>query len=179
MTPCIQLRVEERPQGRVAHVTINNRRKLNTLTSALMTEFIDTCERLAEDDALRAVVLRGAGDRAFVGGADLREMAGLDETSAEGFITLVHRVCAAPRRLAVPVIAVLHGWVLGAGLELAASCDLRLANSNARFGMPEVRVGIPSVVEAALLPTSSAGAAHAGCCSPAPPSTPPVRWNGG
>jgi enoyl-CoA hydratase/carnithine racemase len=98
------------------------------------------------------VVLRGAGERAFVGGADINEMAVLDQDGAERFITLVHRSCAALRALPVPVIAVIRGWALGAGLELAAAADLRIAAREARFGMPEVRVGIPSVVEAALLP---------------------------
>jgi enoyl-CoA hydratase/carnithine racemase len=79
-------------------------------------------------------------------------MATLDAASAEGFITLVHRSCDCLRALPVPVIARINGYALGAGLEVAAACDLRIAASNAVFGMPEVKVGIPSVVEAALLP---------------------------
>jgi len=82
----------------------------------------------------------------------VHEMAALDADRARGFITLVHHACDAMRRLPVPVIARLHGVTLGAGLELVASCDIRIAANAARFGMPEVRVGIPSVVEAALLP---------------------------
>ena len=70
----------------------------------------------------------------------------------EAFITLVHRTCDCLRELPVPVIARVNGYALGAGLEVAAACDLRVASSNAVFGMPEVKVGIPSVVEAALLP---------------------------
>lgn len=68
-------------------------------------------------------------------------------------MTLVHETCAAFRDLPVPVLARIEGYVLGAGLEVAASCDLRLTAADARFGMPEVLIGIPSVVEAALLPT--------------------------
>jgi enoyl-CoA hydratase len=136
----------------VAWVTIENAAKLNTLNRAVMTALITVVERLAEDPALRAVALRGAGTQAFIGGADIAEMAGLDAESARAFITLVHRSCDAFRRLPVPAIACIHGWTLGAGLEVAAACDLRFAGSNARFGMPEVRVGVPSVVEAALLP---------------------------
>ncbi len=94
----------------------------------------------------------GAGDRAFIGGADIRDMAALDATSAGEFISLVHQTCDVIRRLPVPVIASIQGYILGAGLEIAAACDMRIAADNARFGMPEVRVGIPSVVEAALLP---------------------------
>jgi enoyl-CoA hydratase/carnithine racemase len=99
------------------------------------------------------VVLTGAGGRAFVGGADVRELAALrDEPEAEAFITEVHQCCDAVRRLAVPVIARVQGYVLGAGLELAACCDMRVASSDSHFGMPEVKIGLPSVIEAALLP---------------------------
>jgi enoyl-CoA hydratase len=136
----------------VAWVTIENAAKLNTLNRAVMTALIASVERLAEDTALRAVVLRGAGTQAFIGGADIAEMAGLDAASARAFITLVHRSCDVFRRLPVPAIACIQGWALGAGLEIAAACDLRYASNGARFGMPEVRVGVPSVVEAALLP---------------------------
>jgi enoyl-CoA hydratase len=136
----------------VATVVIDNAAKLNTLNSAVMTGFVDAFDRLSQEVALRCVVLRGAGERAFVGGADIREMAALEREGAARFITLVHRCCDAPRRLSVPVIARIQGYALGAGLELAASCDLRVASEDAIFGMPEVRIGLPSVVEAALLP---------------------------
>lgn len=136
----------------VACITVANAAKLNTLHSALMTELIGAATALADDAALRAVVLRGAGTRAFIGGADITEMARLDRGSARAFITVVHRVCDAFRRLPVPVIARIQGYVLGAGLEVAAACDMRVAAADAVFGMPEVRIGIPSVVEAALLP---------------------------
>jgi enoyl-CoA hydratase/carnithine racemase len=79
-------------------------------------------------------------------------MAALDPASAREFITLVHRTCDCLRKLPVPVIAAIDGYALGAGLEVAASCDLRVATTRAKFGMPEVKVGIPSVVEAALIP---------------------------
>ncbi len=136
----------------VVCVTIANAAKLNTLNRAVMTALIGAVEGLAADPALRVVILRGAGERAFIGGADIGEMATLDAASARDFITLVHRSCEVFRRLPVPVIARLQGFVLGAGLEVAASCDLRVAATDATFAMPEVRIGIPSVVEAALLP---------------------------
>ena len=136
----------------VACVTIANAAKLNTLNRAVMTALIDAVGALAGEPTLRAVVLRGAGSRAFIGGADITEMATLDASSARAFITLVHRCCEMFRRLPVPVIARIQGYALGAGLEVAAACDMRVAASDAQFGMPEVRIGIPSVVEAALLP---------------------------
>ena len=150
--PSVSVRLDERPLGTVAHVTIENAAKLNTLGHALMIEFVEKVEALARRDDLRAVVLTGAGGKAFVGGANIIEMAALDRDGAQAFITLVHRCCASLRALPVPVIARVNGYALGAGLEVAAACDLRIASSNAVFGMPEVKVGIPSVVEAALLP---------------------------
>lgn len=142
-----------RGDGFVATVTIRNERRLNSLNAALMDALAATLDGLAREEDLRAVVLTGAGPKAFVGGADIAEMAGItDEAGARAFITRVHACCAAVRAVPVPVIARIHGFAFGAGLELAASCDLRVASEAARFGMPEVRLGIPSVVEAALLP---------------------------
>lgn len=144
---------EERPEGgHLVRLTIDNAAKLNTLNRALMVEIIETLAHLHADPALRLVIVTGAGARAFVGGADIRELAGLDQDTARDFINLVHRTCDGFRRLPVPVIARIDGYALGAGLELAAACDLRVASERAILGMPEVRVGIPSVVEAALLP---------------------------
>ncbi|HYZ32175.1 MAG TPA: enoyl-CoA hydratase [Crenalkalicoccus sp.] len=143
-----------RPEGgEVAFVTIAHEAKLNTLNAALMARFVEAIRALSVDGALRAVVLTGAGAKAFIGGADIAEMAAIaDAAGARGFIGAVQASCAAVRDCPVPVIARVNGWTLGAGLELAAACDLRLAAETAQFGMPEVRVGIPSVVEAALLP---------------------------
>lgn len=148
----VDLRLDARERGTIAYVAVDNRAKLNTLDSALMREFIGTVEGLAARDDLRALVLSGAGDKAFIGGANIPEMAALDQSSARDFITLVHRTCDCLRRLPVPVIAAIDGYALGAGLEVAASCDLRVATTRAKFGMPEVKVGLPSVVEAALIP---------------------------
>jgi enoyl-CoA hydratase/carnithine racemase len=150
----IDLRFDDRgAAGRVATVTIDNAAKLNCMSQPVRTGFLSAFAELARDDRLRAVVLTGAGGRAFVGGADVRELAALrDEPEAEAFITEVHRCCDAVRRLPVPVIARVQGYVLGAGLELAACCDMRVASSDSHFGMPEVKIGLPSVIEAALLP---------------------------
>jgi len=150
--PRVELAVEERGAGRIARLTIDHPGKLNILNRALIDELARVVEGLAADDGLRAVVLTGAGERAFIGGADIRDMAALDRAGAAPFITALHRACEALRLLPVPVIARIHGFALGAGLEVAAACDLRIASEHARFGMPEVKVGIPSVIEAALLP---------------------------
>ena len=149
----VRVELVKRAGGVVARVTVDNERKLNTLSSALMVRFVEEIEKLGSLEALRALVLRGAGRRAFIGGADIVEMSALDEETARAFITGVHRCCDCLRRLDVPVIARIEGYALGAGMEIAAACDLRIAAEGAVFGMPEVRLGIPSVVEAALLPT--------------------------
>lgn len=145
-------RIEVASDGTVARVTVCNAAKLNVVGSALIRELTDAFVALSADAALRAVVLAGEGSRAFIGGADIREMAGLDPASARAFISLLHGACAAIRACPVPVIARMQGYTLGAGLEVAACCDLRIAGAGGKFGMPEVRVGIPSVIEAALLP---------------------------
>jgi len=152
MTARVDLRLDLRGGSTVGYLTVDNRAKLNTLDRALMREFIAALETLAPREDLRALVLTGAGDKAFIGGASIPEMAALDTDSARDFITLVHQICDGLRRLPVPVIARIDGFALGAGLEVAVSCDLRVASTRAQFGMPEVKVGIPSVVEAALIP---------------------------
>jgi enoyl-CoA hydratase len=153
MSAYVAVRHEEHARGRVAFVAVDNQTKLNSLSSEVMAEFVATFRDLAADPALRAVVLTGAGDKAFIGGANIDEMAAVT-SPAEGraFILKVHGCCQAIRDLGVPVIAAVNGFCLGAGLEVAAACDMRLAADTAVFGMPEVRLGIPSVVEAALLP---------------------------
>jgi enoyl-CoA hydratase/carnithine racemase len=138
--------------GFVARVTIDRAAKLNALDRTLMAEIIEAVTALADDPALRLAVVTGAGGRAFIGGADIDALAALDADSARGFITAVHVCCDAFRHLPVPAIARIDGYTLGAGLELAAACDFRIASDRSVFGMPEVRIGLPSVVEAALLP---------------------------
>lgn len=139
-------------RGSVARIVIDYQARLNILNSELISQLTAAAKSLAANERLRVVVLTGAGDRAFIGGADINEMAGLDIQSARAFISRLHEACVAIRDLPVPVIARIDGYCLGAGLEIAASCDLRVASDQSTFGMPEVRVGIPSVIEAALLP---------------------------
>jgi enoyl-CoA hydratase len=138
--------------GFIARVTFDRAAKLNALDRTLMAEIIEAVTGLADDPALRLAVVTGAGGRAFIGGADIDELAALDADSARAFITAVHVCCDTFRHLPVPAIARIDGYTLGAGLELAAACDFRIASDRSVFGMPEVRIGLPSVVEAALLP---------------------------
>jgi enoyl-CoA hydratase/carnithine racemase len=147
------VRLETRDDGLIAHVTLDDEARLNVLGSELMSAFLRAMESLSHEHDLRCIVLTGAGERAFVAGADIGEMADIaSPTEALAFIGKVHACCEAVRACPVPVIARVNGHALGAGLELAVSCDLRVASEAASFGMPEVRIGVPSVVEAALLP---------------------------
>jgi len=135
----------------VRHVFLDRPQKANALDSAGLENLKTGFERLRDDPDLRVVVLAGKG-KTFCGGADIAELKKLDASSGARFVERIHEVCAAIRALPVPVIAQLHGAVIGAGLEIAAACDLRVAAEGTKFAMPEVKLGIPSVVEAALLP---------------------------
>jgi enoyl-CoA hydratase len=152
-SPKIHVRLDQQRAGTVAYVTIDNARRLNAMNGALMDALANTMAELGGDDALRVVVLTGAGSKAFTAGADINEMADIkDAVQAEAFIARLHRCCDAIRNLPVPVIARIHGYCFGGGLELAAACDVRIASDASTFGMQEVKIGIPSVIEAALLP---------------------------
>lgn len=148
------LTVERRatPAGEVAAVRLHGRTRLNLIGSRMLEDAAAGLSALAAEPDLRCVVLRGAGPDAFVGGADLKELGTLTRDTAARFIRSIHGVCAAIRDCPVPVIASVEGVCLGGGLEIAAACDFRICSRDARFGMPEVRVGVPSVIEAALLP---------------------------
>ena len=147
----ISVALDPRGGALVARVTLDNPAKLNCLGRDALAQFAADMRALDHDPRIRAVVVTGAG-KAFCGGADLDALGGLNPLTARVFIGQIHEACAAVRDCPVPVIARINGWCLGAGLELAASCDLRIAADTASFGMPEVRLGIPSVVETALLP---------------------------
>jgi enoyl-CoA hydratase/carnithine racemase len=136
----------------VARVCIEGSGPLNLINSKVASNFARSLRELALERALRVVVISSDKPRAFVGGADMREMALLGEPeSARDFITALHAMCEAARNLPVPSICAISSWCLGVGLELAAACDLRIAADDAQFAMPEVKLGIPSVIHAALL----------------------------
>jgi enoyl-CoA hydratase/carnithine racemase len=143
--------VDVEREGPVARILLNRPEKANALNSAMLNELRKKLEDLAPDASLRVAVLAGRG-KTFCGGADVSELKALSAATAGAFVERIHQVCRAIRDLPVPVLARLHGAVIGAGLEIAAACDLRVAAEGTKFAMPEVRIGIPSVVEAALLP---------------------------
>jgi enoyl-CoA hydratase len=131
----------------------DNARRLNVLDPPALLDLAEAFQSLSREDDLRVVVFSGAGGKAFIGGADINHMATMKQAEdGRAFITLIHKLCQSIRDCPVPVICRMEGYTLGAGLEVAAACDMRIAVETAHFGMPEVKVGIPSVVEAALLP---------------------------
>ncbi|MFT0849332.1 enoyl-CoA hydratase [Achromobacter sp. F4_2707] len=144
-----QLTIDE--QG-IATLRMANAGSLNILSTPVIKALRVALAEIAENDDVRVVIMRGDGDKAFIAGADIKEMADLDKTSAEAFIDQLRQLCDDVRHLRVPVIARIPGWCLGGGLEFALACDLRIGSDQAKLGMPEVKVGIPSIIHAALLP---------------------------
>jgi len=136
----------------VVRLTICNAGTLNILGSAVINGVREGLQALARERQLRVLVIAGQSEKSMIGGADIKELAKLDQASAEKFITGLRDLCEAVRAFPSPVIARMPGWCLGGGLEVAAACDFRIAAHDAKFGMPEVRVGSPSVILAALLP---------------------------
>ena len=142
----------ERDARGVVRLTISNAGSLNILNTAVINGVRQGLEQLAREPDILALVIAGSGEKSMIGGADIKEMATLDQKSAEIFITGLRDLCEAVRAFPGPTIARMPGWCLGGGLEFAAACDFRVAAADAKFSMPEVKVGIPSVIHAALLP---------------------------
>lgn len=140
------------PTPSTAILTITDAGVLNVLSTPVMQRLIKALNELAENPELHCLVLRGSGARAFVAGADIKELAQLQAGTGRTFISMLRDLCNAVRHFPVPVIVRLEGHTLGGGLELAMAGDLRIAADNAVVGMPEVKVGIPSVIHAAMMP---------------------------
>ena len=128
--------------GAVAVVTVNRPRVLNALDAATVGALRRVVDELAADGAIRAVVLTGAGDRAFIAGADIAELARLSPVSAQALARRGQALCDALERMGKPVIAAINGFALGGGCEIAMACTLRLAAETARIGQPEIGLGL-------------------------------------
>jgi enoyl-CoA hydratase len=140
MSDLRHLRVEW--DGELAVVTIDRQEKLNALNAEVMGELGDVFDSLGADGAVRSVILTGAGGRAFVAGADITELARMASLDAVRLSREGQRVFQRIERCPKPVIAAVGGYALGGGCELALACHLRIASTSARFGLPEVGLGI-------------------------------------
>ena len=137
----------------VATLTLRGAKSVNVMGRALVGAVVEALEQLRKDSSLRLAILTGPAGGSFQGGVDIAEMAQFDSAAGRDFITLLHQACHGLRTLPVPSIARIEGYCLGGGMELAASCDLRIGAQSSHYGMPEVQVGLPSVIEARLLPS--------------------------
>ncbi|HEX5180667.1 MAG TPA: enoyl-CoA hydratase-related protein [Gemmatimonadaceae bacterium] len=128
-------------RGRAMLITINRPEKRNALDRQVRSEFLDAIAAARANDAVRAIVVTGAGDKAFVAGADISEFE--ERTTVEQWRVMKGpTIFDAIERCPTPVIAAVNGYCLGGGMELALSCDIRIASASARFGQPEVNLGI-------------------------------------
>jgi enoyl-CoA hydratase len=126
----------------VAVVTVDRQDALNALDVATLTELRDRLRELAADDDVRVVILTGAGEKAFVAGADIKYMSGLGVDEAKAWGALGHEAGQLLETMPAPTIAAVNGFALGGGCELALACDIRYAATNAKLGQPEVNLGI-------------------------------------
>jgi enoyl-CoA hydratase len=126
----------------IATVTFNRPKALNALNSATLRELSALLDEIAQDATVKAVILTGAGEKAFVAGADITEMLSKTPLEARAFSQFGNAVFLKLERLPQPTIAAVNGFALGGGCELAMACDIRVASTNAKFGQPEVNLGI-------------------------------------
>ena len=139
-------------EGSTAILSLEGRTDLNLLGIELFQSLNDALDEVAADANIKTIILRGAGEQAFSAGVDLREARELTAPAAEEFIRTLHPTIRKVLSLRMPVIAAISGPCLGGALELILACDIKIASEDATFGLPEVLVGIPSVIEASLLP---------------------------
>jgi enoyl-CoA hydratase len=128
--------------GGVATVTINRPMKYNALNTAVIEKLRELMKNAEEDDSVHAVVLTGAGDRAFAAGADISEFKGRDSASVRPLAENGQKLCKYIETMSKPVMAAVNGFALGGGCEIAMACDIRYASANAKFGQPEINLGI-------------------------------------
>ncbi|MBK6696297.1 MAG: enoyl-CoA hydratase/isomerase family protein [Myxococcales bacterium] len=126
----------------VATVTINRPDKLNAINDDVLHELASVVERMAEDRSLRCAILTGAGEKAFVAGADIARMSTMSVAEAQTFATLGQSILARIEALPFPVIAAVNGFALGGGCEIALACDFIYASDKAKLGQPEVNLGV-------------------------------------
>ena len=126
----------------IFYLTINREDKMNALNYATLEELKGIFEEVADNRAIKAAIITGSGEKAFIAGADISEIASLNEVNARKFAENGQEIFAMIENCHKPVIAVTNGYTLGGGCELAMACHMRIATANAKFGQPEVNLGI-------------------------------------
>lgn len=126
----------------IATITFNRPKALNALNQALLAELAQALSSVGADEEIRVLLLTGAGEKAFVAGADITELATFSPLQAKGFSRVGHDIIAALQGLPIPVVAAVNGFALGGGSEIALACDFIYAADSARFGLPEITLGI-------------------------------------
>ena len=129
-------------KDKIASITFNRPKALNALNGALLDELSHALDEIAADENIRALVLTGAGDKSFVAGADITELARFNSLSAKHFAQKGHRILHKLQQLPIAVIAAVNGFALGGGTEIAIACDFIYASENAKFGQPEINLGV-------------------------------------
>ncbi len=129
-------------ENHIATITINRPKKLNALNFETLMELKQAFEQMSADDEVRGVIITGAGDKSFVAGADISELAGLSVEQSRAKSQEIHELFFTIENFHKPVIAAVNGFALGGGCELAMACHMRVASENAKFGQPEVNLGI-------------------------------------
>ena len=132
----------EQPEAGIFRLTFNRPKQLNALSRETIAEFSDAIAAIESEPAARVLLITGAGDKAFVAGADISEFAELDALAARALAQAGQQVLSRLERLDIPVIAVVNGFALGGGCEVALACDWIMASENAKFGQPEINLGI-------------------------------------
>ena len=136
-----KLIIYEKNEG-IATITLNRPEALNAFSKEVIEEVLQALEDVKNDENIRAVVLTGAGEKAFSAGADIKTMKGMNALKARELSLMGEKLCYAFERLEKPVIAAINGFALGGGLEVAMSCDLRIASETARMGQTEINIGL-------------------------------------
>ena len=129
-------------RDRIATITFNRPKVLNALNSKLLTELSQALTAVAENEDIRVLVLTGAGEKAFVAGADINELEQLSILGAKSFARNGHQLLNQFQALPIPVIAAVNGFALGGGTEIAIACDFIYASEKAMFGQPEIKLGV-------------------------------------
>ncbi len=126
----------------IATITINRPKSLNALNAEVLQELLDVVENIAQNEDIRVLVFTGAGEKAFVAGADISELTQFNPLEGKDFSEKGHEIMRRLQDLPIPVVAAINGFALGGGLELALSCDFIYASEKAKFGLPEINLGI-------------------------------------